>query len=270
MLELEKLKTFIENLLEFKGVCKECEKEQPLWQHLYHLYLAAAIYAQMSEGDKKTANSMQKRLSGNFARINVKIKQKKRKRKDEKEKISPTPPLIKEKEEKEKKEKDEETTHTILVESDFSSKKEYLEYRQEQFKNECLARKDIYGEKACLAFYDYWREKSTRRWKMRFELQTAWDIDIRMEQWKYKSFQAKDEAAKISLENAKRMKAKQETVTQQQAAVAEIREDANAKLEREIAERKQGAVSYEEYLKMKDEKLKMKSTQKEPSLLCKN
>ena len=39
------------------------------------------------------------------------------------------------------------------------------------------------------------------------------------------------------------------------------REEDNARLEQEIAARKAGAVSYEEYLKMK-------STQKEPSLLC--
>ncbi len=253
MLELEKLKTFIENLLEFKGVCKECEKDHPLWQHLYHLYLAAAIYTQMPEEDKKIANAMQKRLSGNFARINVKIKQKKRKRKDEKEKISPTPPLIKEKEEKEK---DEETPPKILVESDFSSKKEFLEYRQELFKQECLARKDLYGEDTCLRFFYTWGEANMSKFKMRWEMQKTWNIDLRLKKFSRISYEKKDEAAQLGLENAKRMREKEAVNLQQQSAVAEIREDANAKLEREIAERKKGAVSYEEYLKMKEQKQK--------------
>ena len=52
------------------------------------------------------------------------------------------------------------------------------------------------------------------------------------------------------------MKEKMATNLQQQSAITQIREDANAKLEREIAERKKGAVSYEEYLKMKEQKQK--------------
>ena len=256
MMELEKIKTYVVNLLEFKGVCKECEKEQPVWQLLYHLYVAVAMFEQMTDEEKKMAVIMQKRMKEQFKRVSAKISFKKGKKTDEKEKFSPTTPLIKEKEEKEK---GQEATHNNLEGVEISSVRGCLKYRQEIFKQECLARKEKYGEKACLAFYNYWKEKSTRRRKMRFELETTWDIDIRMEQWKYKSFQAKDEAAQIGLENAKRMQAKKTAATQQQTVIAEIREDNNAKLEREIAERKKGAVSYEEYLQMKDEKLKMKN-----------
>ena len=106
MIELEKIKTYVVNLLEFKGVCKECEKEQPVWQLLYHLYVAVAIFEQLSDDEQKLTTNMQKRLNEQFRKISAKIKLKKRKRKDKKEKISPTPLLIKE---KETKEKDEES-----------------------------------------------------------------------------------------------------------------------------------------------------------------
>lgn len=251
MLELDKLKTFIENLLEFKGVCKECEKDQPLWQHLYHLYLSAAIFTQMSEDEKKTAQELQKRLSSYFARINVKIKQKKRKRKDEKEKISPTPPLIKEKEEKEK---DEETTHTVG--RNFSSVSEDLTNRRNIFHQQCLSRIEKYGTEAVKDFYNYWSEEDSKSGKMRFEFQKTWNIDRRLARWVNSGYAADDKAARIRLRNAKQRQEKDtDTLHQQQGMNAE-REDANAKLEREIAERKQGAVSYEEYLKMKEQKQK--------------
>ncbi len=89
---------------------------------------------------------------------------------------------------------------------------------------------------------------------MRFELETTWDIDIRMEQWVNNPLTVSGKTAKIRLKKMERELAKEATSAQKQAAVAEIREDNNARLEREIAERKKGAVSYEEYLKMKDEK----------------
>ena len=260
MIELEKIKTYVVNLLEFKGVCKECEKEQPVWQLLYHLYVAVAIMEQLSKPDSELVMDMQKRLKVQFRNVYAKIKQKKRKEKAKKEKISPTTSLIKEKVEKEK---GQETTPIILVASDFSSPEDYLKYRQELFHQECLNRKDIYGLEVVERFFDTWSEESPKRMKMRWEMEKTWNIDKRLKRFKKISYEKRDEAAQIGLENAKRMKAKEAATIEKQAVIAEIREDANARLEREIAERKQGAVSYEEYLQMK-------STQKEPSLLCKN
>ena len=46
---------------------------------------------------------------------------------------------------------------------------------------------------------------------------------------------------------------KQTANTAEQQAIAAKRAEDNARLEQEIKERKQGAVSYEEYLKMKHE-----------------
>ena len=254
MLELEKLKTFIENLLEFKGVCKECEKDQPLWQHLYHLYLAAAIYTQLPEEDIKIANAMQKRLSGNFARINVKIKQKKRKRKDEKEKISPTPPLIKEKEEKEK---DEETTDRYTrVDSSFSKTSEDLTNRRNAFRKQCLEYRDKYSDLELKAFYEYWTEEYMKSGKMRYEFQKTFNIGRRLKRWTNNRYSSSDAEANIRLTKTKQKQLSESTLCLQRQAMTAEREDENARLEREIAERKQGAVSYEEYLKMKEQKQK--------------
>jgi hypothetical protein len=53
----------------------------------------------------------------------------------------------------------------------------------------------------------------------------------------------------------KNRKSRQPTVdTVQQQAIIREREEANARLERQIAERKKGAVSREEYLAMKNAK----------------
>ena len=68
---------------------------------------------------------------------------------------------------------------------------------------------------------------------------------VRLKAWSKKSYQLDDKAAALRLERAKG-----KDVGKQQAIAAK-RADDNEKLEQEIAARKQGAVSYEEYLKMK-------------------
>ena len=78
-----------------------------------------------------------------------------------------------------------------------------------------------------------------------------------------KPFEIETETARLHQERETKKMAKQAANTAEQQAIAAKREADNAKLEQEIEERKAGAVSHEEYLRMK-------STQKEPSLLCKN
>lgn len=254
MLDLEKLKTFIESLLEFRGVVKGNENEQQLWHHLYHLYLSAAIYTQMSESEKRTAVMLQKRLSSHFARINVKINQKKRKRKDEKEKISPTPLLIKEKEEKEK---EQETTDRYTREdSSFSKISDDLTNRRNVFRHQCLELRDKYSDLELKAFYEYWTEEDSKSGKMRYEFEKTFNIGRRMKRWTNNRYSSSDAEANIRLVKTKQKQLSESSLSQQQQAITAEREDANERLEREIAERKQGAVSYEEYLKMKENKQK--------------
>ena len=82
---------------------------------------------------------------------------------------------------------------------------------------------------------------------MLWETKKSWNMRLRLKAWSKKSYQLDDKAAALRLERAKG-KATAKQVTDDAAE----REDANARLEQEIAERKAGAVSYEEWLKMKD------------------
>ena len=76
---------------------------------------------------------------------------------------------------------------------------------------------------------------------------------LRLKAWSKKSYQLDDEASRLRLEHAKGKMTKQSVNTQELQAIAAKRAEDNEKLEREIAERKASAVSYEEYLKMKHE-----------------
>ena len=102
-----------------------------------------------------------------------------------------------------------------------------------------------------------WAEQVTGQRKMRKELETSWETAYRLEGWSMRSYQAKDETAALHLEREKKKTAKQTANVNEQQAIAAKREQDNAKLEMEIAERKQGAVSYEEYLKMKEGEKKL-------------
>ena len=97
---------------------------------------------------------------------------------------------------------------------------------------------------------------------MLWETKKSWNTKFRLAAWSKRSFEVNDQAANIRLQKAKNGGKLQTTNTAEQQAIAAKREQDNAKLEQEIEERKAGAVSHEEYLRMK-------STQKEPSLMCK-
>ena len=127
-----------------------------------------------------------------------------------------------------------------------------MKVRQELFWNELLTFEGEYDRQMLLAFYYYWAEKVTGRRKMRLELETSWETKHRLEGWAQRSFNKNDEVAALRLERAKEKMTKQAATTAEQQAIAAKREEDNEKLEREIAERKAGAVSYEEYLKMKE------------------
>jgi hypothetical protein len=81
-------------------------------------------------------------------------------------------------------------------------------------------------------------------------------MKLRLKAWSKKSFEFNDKAAALRLERAKAKSTQKDcnaTLARREESLlcTAEREEANARLEREIAERKQGAVSYEEYLKMK-------------------
>ena len=147
---------------------------------------------------------------------------------------------------KEYKEKTEKTTPTPRV-------KRTLKVRQEEFWNELLKFEGTYDRQTLLKFYYYWAEQATGRRKMKLELETSWDTAYRLAGWVKRSYQANDEAAAIRLERAKNGgKPKTAADDAEQQAIAAKRAEDNAKLEQEIKARKEGAVSYEEFVRQKN------------------
>ena len=233
--------------LENNGL-KEGNKEQQIKLLLTHAYTAIKMYWTMSQEDRVLASEWHKKFRRSFS---LRKFLKERKTKSRKKTLPPAPPILK----KEYKEKTEKETHTDTRE------RRTLEVRRKEFWNELLTFEGTYKRKTLLKFYYYWAEQVTGRRKMKMELETSWDTAYRLAVWSMTSYQANDEAADLHLEREKKKTTKQTVNTAEQQAIAAKREADNAKLEQEIIERKAGAVSHEEYLRMK-------STQKEPSLMC--
>ena len=150
---------------------------------------------------------------------------KERKKRGEKKK-SPHTPLIKEKQ-PEKIEKE-------ILSLDADAK--------EVFRKECLGYIGQYDQQQVADFYYYWSETS-KRGTMRFERQKYWDTEKRLKRWCKNRYSSENTAAAERLERLKKKAPESEP----------NREREREQLEQEIAERKRNAVSYEEYLKMKDE-----------------
>ena len=112
---------------------------------------------------------------------------------------------------------------------------------REDFHQECLRYVGKYDEQRLADFYNYWSEVNEQTGKMRFKEQRYWNTERRLKRWMNNSYSAENTASALRL---KRLKKKEPELTAE-------RDDNNARLEQEIAERKAGAVSYEEWLKMK-------------------
>ena len=254
-MNLEEIKCNIDHLLADRGLTTEY-KEQAVRLLLYHLYIAIDIYRYMSFSEKNKAGYWYRTFKSSY-RLTGFLKERKRKR--EKEKFPPHP-LNKEKE-TEVKEKEQKT---------LSLKKEKKEKREKELKesqiafwNECKQFIGEHKEETVVKFYCHWAEEVKGTGLMLWETKKSWNTKFRLAAWARKGYEKADNAAAIRLERAKGKKTTPQTAnTAEQQAIAAKREADNAKLEQEIEERKAGAVSHEEYLRMK-------STQKEPSLMCK-
>ena len=247
MQECEKfLEAGIVRQLENNGL-KGGEKEQQIKLVLTYAYMAVSMYREMSPEDRILASQWHKKFRRSYS-LNKFLRE--RQRSSRKKSFPPAPPYL----DKEEQDKDEIPSLSPARE------KRTLKVRQEMFWNELLQYEGKYDRQMLLAFYYYWAEKVTGRRKMKMEVMTSWDTEYRLAAWSKRSFNKNDEAAEIRLERAKKSGGKQSvsgrafsTVenTAEQQAIAAKRAADNARLEQEIKERKAGAVSYEEYLKMK-------------------
>ena len=244
MAKIELIEDMIANKLELSGMKNEGAEGQ-CRALLYHLYTAVELYRLMVPAEKQIAKEWHDVFAKDF-RVNQFLKELKSKK--NKEKTAPAP----HRKEKNKKEKVQKTRH-----SDAHAKQD-LEERKKAFWNELLKYENKYGRQMLLKFYYYWAEELENLNMMKWEAEKArrsFDIKCRLGIWSKRSYETDDKAADIHFERVKGKKSAKAAVnTQEEQAIAAKRAEDNEKLEQEIAERKQGAVSYEEYIRQKESK----------------
>jgi len=130
-----------------------------------------------------------------------------------------------------------------------------LKERKEDFRKECDSYKGKYPDAVVDRFFKSWAQVNRKSGLMRFELQDAFDVDIRLESWAGNKYTIGDQEAALKKQRRSAPKkaqpadtAKQQEIASKQQEIAREREAANRKREEEQAEAKRGAVTMEEAL----------------------
>ena len=221
-MNIDEMKRSIGHLLDDRGLTADY-KEPSVRLLLYHLYVAMDIYRYMTSSEKNKAGFWYRTFKNSY-RLTGFLKERKRKRDKEK---SPLHPSYKERE-TEVKEKAQKNPPTVAD-------------AHEAFRKECLGYIGRYEEQQVADFFFYWSEAGSDG-RMRFQKERYWNIETRLKRWVKNQYSVADATSALRL---KRLKKKEPELTAE-------RDDNNARLEQEIAERKASAVSYEDYLKMKE------------------
>ena len=237
-MNFEEIKCNVDHVLSDRGLTVDY-KEQAVRQLLYHLYIAIDIYRYMTFSEKNKAGFWYRTFKSSY-RLTGFLKERKRKRDKEK---SPLHPSYKERE-TEVKEKDEKQTEQNTATGDAVL---------EGFRKECLRHVGQYGQELVDDFYYHWKQVDKKTGKRLFEGKRCFDIDSQLRAWSKSEYTLSKETAALRLERAKgKDGGKQQAAnTADQQAIAAKRDEDNERLEQEIEARKAGAVSYEEWLKMK-------------------
>ena len=110
-----------------------------------------------------------------------------------------------------------------------------------------------YDEQMVRNFFHYWAEKDDKSGKMLWQTKRTWSTAFRLISWSKKSFTMRDEAASIDLRKKKQRESEQTGAPQPAKSVGVIRTRDMEQQEAEIAKRKAGAVTREEFERMKAE-----------------
>ena len=222
-MQVKIIEQFVDRKLVDVGIKSDFE-EQAVRLLLFHLCIAIDIYRHMTQAEKnKSGYWYREELKNSFSLTGF-LKERKRKRDKKKSPLHPSY-----KEESGVKEKAQSSLPPL-------SKKEFKE-----------------SDKKKGGFKE--RQQVKKTGTMRWENETAWTTEFALAGWSKKPFETYAQAANIRLERTKGKKsAKAALNTEEQQAVAAKRAEDNEKLEREIAERKAGAVPYEEYIRQKENK----------------
>ena len=238
-MNIEETKNTVNNQLIDNGL-KEDYKEPAVRHMLFHLCIAIDIYRHMTTAERFKAGYWYRNNFQNSYSLTGFFKERKKKREKKKSPLHPSY-----KEDSGVVEKREETTHTVRREiRDLTEKQMAFWLELEQYIGK-------YDRQTVLRFFYYWAEEDKRSGLMKWETEKSWNTKYRLAIWSKRSFEVNDQAAALRLS-----KAKGKSTSKQPTIDAAEREEANARLEREIAERKAAAVPYEEYLRQKESKNK--------------
>ena len=238
MMKTEEIANKVDVLLTDKGLTQNCN-EPSVRQMLLHLYTAIDIYRYMTQAEKNEAGRWYRAFKTSFTLRNF-LKERKRHRE---RKNPPCTPLIR----KGPLEKGLKTSLSVGRDG------RAVDERKRKFWAELEQYIGKYDRQMVLQFYYYWAEEMKGVDQMRWEIQKSWNTSYRLAAWSKRSFAKNDEAAALRLERAKGKSTQKEPSL---LCTAAEREEANERLFRQIEENKKGAVSREEWLKMKRESQK--------------
>ena len=242
MMNIEEITNKVDILLTDKGLSKDCG-DQAVRLLLYHLYTAIDIYRYMTQTEKDEAGRWYRVFKTSFSLRNF-LKERKRHRE---RKNPPCTPLIR----KDLLEKAQKTTHTVEREiRDLTERQMAFWLELEQYIGK-------YDRQTVLRFFYYWAEEDKRTGKMKYETESSWNTKYRLAIWSKRSFEVNDQTAELRLAKVKAKSTQKDcnaTLSKREPSLlcTAEREQENERLFRQIEENKKGAVSREEWLRMKE------------------
>jgi len=241
-MNIEEITNKVDILLTDKGLSKDCG-DQAVRLLLYHLYTAIDIYRYMTQTEKDEAGRWYRVFKTSFSLRNF-LKERKRHRE---RKNPPCTPLIR----KDLLEKAQKTTHTVEREiRDLTERQMAFWLELEQYIGK-------YDRQTVLRFFYYWAEEDKRTGKMKYETESSWNTKYRLAIWSKRSFEVNDQTAELRLAKVKAKSTQKDcnaTLSKREPSLlcTAEREQENERLFRQIEENKKGAVSREEWLRMKE------------------
>ena len=244
-MQVEQIVQMESDKLELSGLFDE-RSQEPVKGLLLYLYTAVDIWMLLSPDDRRSVRGFNEFFEKERV---VKLFLKELKSKKNKEKTAPAP----HRKEKNIKEKSQKITKKGLRGHD-----SVLKEKQNEFWRTLLPFMEKYGESMLERFQAYWAAPVNGTLTLLWETKKTWSVSYRLKSWSKSPIEQNAQNAEIRLERVKGKKAAAGRVlggssAEEQALAAKRAED-NEKLEQEIAARKQGAVSYEEYIRQKNEK----------------
>ena len=106
-----------------------------------------------------------------------------------------------------------------------------------------------YGQSMLERFQAYWAAPVNGTTTLLWETKKSWSVSYRLKSWSKSHQELEAQVSEIRLERTRKKSAPQAGNDEGQKLLAAQREEANARLEQEIRARKEGAVSYEEYIR---------------------